>query len=84
MSDWTTVADFTFAQEDLWKAKIVSSTDEGDFKTVAEAPEDMLLNPEDYDITPEEIQVDNESWVLVTLTAANAPSTWTTVSSGTE
>jgi hypothetical protein len=83
MSDWTTVADFTFAQEDLWKAKTVSATDEGDFKTVAEAPEDLTLNPEDFDITPEEIQVDNESWVSVELVRADHPG-WTTVSSGTD
>jgi hypothetical protein len=83
MTIWTTLPDFTFSQEDLWKAKIVSASDEGDFKTVAEAPEDMLLNPEDYDITPEEIQVDNEHWVSVELVRADATG-WTTVSSGTE
>lgn len=81
---WTTLTDFSFAQEDLWKAKIVSASDEGDFKTVAEAPEDLTLNPEDFDIVPEEIQVDNEHWVTVELTPPNAPSSWTTTSSGTE
>lgn len=83
-TDWTTQADLTFSDQDLWKAKVSGQAcDPFDFKGVAEAPENMLLDPEDYDIFPEQIQVDNESWVTVTLTQANAPS-WTTVYSGTD
>ena len=83
-TDWSTTADYSFAQQDLWKAK-QSGTEEDphDFKGVAEAPENMLLDPEDYDIFPEEIQVDNESWVSADLYPA-ATQGWTTVSSGTE
>lgn len=81
---WSTTADYSFAQQDLWKAKQSGTAeDEHDFKGVAEAPENMMLDPEDYDIFPEEIQVDNVSWTSTTLYPA-ANQGWSTVASGTE
>lgn len=66
-TSWSTTAAFTFTDQDVWKAKVSGNADDAhDFKGVAEAPENLHLNPEDFDIAPEEIQVDNESWVNVT------------------
>ena len=63
---WSTTADYSFSQQDLWKAKVSGRAEDlADFKVVAEAPENMLLDPEDYDIVPEEIQADNEDWHTV-------------------
>ena len=81
-TSWSTTADFSFAEQDLWKAKQSGNAEDPyDFKGVAEAPENMLLDPDDYDIAPEEIQVDNESWTAVS--GQNVlPQNWTLVFSG--
>ena len=81
---WSTTADYSFSQQDLWKSKQSGiAEDAHDFKGVAEAPENMMLDPEDYDIFPEEIQADNESWTATSLYPA-ATQGWTTVSSETD
>ena len=73
---WSTTADYSFSQQDLWKAKQSGTAEDAhDFKGVAEAPENMLLDPEDYDISPEDIQVDNESWTSVSI-ATQPSSSW--------
>ena len=66
-TDWTTTADYSFAEQDLWFAKIASADNTTDFKAVAEAPEDFDILPTDVDILPMQVQVDNESWVHVEL-----------------
>lgn len=64
---WSTTADYSFSQQDLWKSKVSGREEDSlDFKGVAEAPEDLMLDPEDFDIMPEEVQVDNEEWTLAT------------------
>ena len=81
-TSWSTTADYTFTQQDLWKAKQSGNEEDPyDFKGVAEAPENMLLDPEDYDIAPEEIQVDNESWTAAS-GQNNERGAWTVVFSG--
>lgn len=85
-TDWSTTADFSFSEQDLWSSKIISIDSTADFKVVAEAPEDLDLTPEQFDITPEEIQADNDDWTDV---ADNEPKKglggWTnTYTGGTE
>jgi hypothetical protein len=83
-TDWSTTADYSFSQQDLWKAKQSGTAeDEHDFKGVAEAPENMMLDPEDYDIFPEEIQVDNESWTSVSVAKEHSTS-WSLVNTETD
>lgn len=80
-TDWSTTADYSFSDQDLWFSKITSASNTTDFKAVAEAPEDLDILPTDFDILPTEVQVDNESWSAVT--AQNAlPGSWTTSYNG--
>ena len=82
-TDWTTTPDFSYSEVDLWKAKQSGNVEDPfDFKGVAEAPENVLLDPEDYDIFPEEVQVDNESWTAVVVPAQAA--NWTLVNTETD
>jgi len=83
-TSWSTTADYSFAQQDLWKSKQSGNAEDAhDFKGVAEAPENMMLDPEDYDIFPEEIQVDNESWVAVVVPKEHSTS-WFLVNTETD
>ena len=54
-----------------------------DFKAVAEAPENLHLDPEDFEIFPEEVQVDNESWVSVSVAREHSTS-WSLVNTETD
>ena len=81
---WSTTPDYAFSDVDLWKAKESGTAEDPyDFKGVAEAPENMLLDPEDYDIAPEDIQVDNESWSSVSV-ATQPARDWSLVNTETD
>lgn len=83
LGTWSTTADYTFAQSDLWFSKVSSTAcDPNDFKGVAEAPEDYDLLPTQIDILPPETQVDNESWENVENQNNSAGSGWTLVEDG--
>lgn len=75
-SDWSTPIAFPTGDNLVWKSKITSADDTVDFKHVSEAPEDLLLSPEDFDIVPEEVQVDQEEWAIVSIPANDADQ-WT-------
>ena len=80
-TDWTTTADYSFSDQDLWFSKIKSADDTTDFKAVAEAPEDFDILPTDVAILPVQVQVDNESWTPVA--GQNVQQTsWTTTFNG--
>jgi hypothetical protein len=64
-TDWSTTADYSFSEQDLWASKITSISDTADFKVVAETPSELDLTPEQFDITPEQIQSDNDAWAPV-------------------
>lgn len=79
-ADWDTTPDYTFAQQDLWFAKLSGrECDPHDFKGVAEAPEDYHILPTSVDITPSETQVDNESWTDVSGQNQSAGDGWTLI-----
>ena len=77
---YTTTADYTFADQDLWFSKIASATSTTDFKAVAEAPEDFDILPTDVQILPIEVQVDNESWSDVEGQNRVSSNSWTIIS----
>ena len=80
-TDWSTTADYSFSDQDLWFSKIKSADNTTDFKAVAEAPEDFDILPTDVDILPMQVQVDNESWAPVS--GQNLQQTsWTTSYNG--
>lgn len=89
-NDWDTTADFTFAEQDLWKSKNQGATSNTDFKIASEAPEDIHLTFEELDITPQEIQGDNfyvefSQWTQVDQSVAVGTGGWTnTFTGGTE
>jgi len=76
-SDWSAPEDFTSANRKAWKSKITSASDTVDFKHVSEAPENLMLTPEDFEIVPEDVQSDKEEWAIVTLAPANDADQWT-------
>lgn len=78
-SDWTTFAEYTFTEQDLWTSKIASASSKVDFKHVAEAPENLDILPEDFDVLPEEVQSDNEDWSAVTGQNVATGDGWTLV-----
>ena len=80
-TDWSTTADYSFSDQDLWFSKIKSADNTTDFKAVAEAPEDFDILPTDVDILPMQVQVDNESWAPVSGQNYNQ-SSWTTSYNG--
>lgn len=80
-TDWSTTADYSFSDQDLWFSKIKSADNTTDFKAVAEAPEDFDILPTDVDILPMEVQVDNESWSSVSAQNTTA-GPWTTSYNG--
>lgn len=80
-TDWVTTADYSFSDQDLWFSKIKSADNTTDFKAVAEAPENLHLLPTDFDILPDEVQVDNESWTAASGQNAS-PGSWTTTYNG--
>lgn len=78
---WSTTAEYTFVDRDLWFAKRSGvAEDPNDFKGVAEAPEDYDILPTDIDILPPETQADNEDWTDVEGQNRAAGSGWTIVS----
>jgi hypothetical protein len=77
-SDWSTPAATPASDNNVWKSKITSSSSTTDFKHVSEAPENLLLTPEDFDIVPEEVQADSDDWAITTIDANDADN-WTVV-----
>lgn len=75
-SDWVNIPDFTLADSKTWKSKIKSADSTVDFKHVAETPSELMLDPEDFEIIPEEVQSDNDDWAIVTL-VSNDETLWT-------
>jgi hypothetical protein len=63
-TDWSTPASIA---SNTWKSKITSPSSGVDFKHVAEAPENLLLTPEDFEIVPEEVQSDKEDWAITSI-----------------
>lgn len=78
-TDWSTPA--TMASN-TWKSKITSASDTVDFKHVAEAPEDLMLSPEDFEIVPEEVQSDEDDWAVTSI-PVNDEGQWNLVESDT-
>jgi len=50
-----------------------------DFKHVSEAPENLMLTPEDFEIIPEDVQSDKEEWAVTTLFTVEDADQWTVV-----
>lgn len=86
-TDWSTSADYTSREQQLWSSKITSSTSTTDFKISAEAPEDIHLTFEELDILPEQIQGENfyqgwSTWTRIDSDSAVGLGGWATVYSG--
>lgn len=83
-TEWSTVpADYSFPERDLWSSKIIAADSTVDFKAVAETPSELHLTPEQFDVLPEEVQVDNDSWAPVADNeAAKGLGGWTNSYSG--